>query len=91
MSESGRVGRQRAGLGALLLGKLADSAAAQSIRRLSGHVLAGNDGMCGLLCSDLGGGCLLRLVCGVALPQQQCHADAGEYGTAQGQVPQRIP
>ena len=35
-----------------------------------------------VLCSDLGGGCLLRLVCGVALPQQQCHADAGEYGTA---------
>ena len=33
----------------------------------------------------------LRLVCGVALPQQQCHADAGEYGTAQGQVPQGIP
>ena len=40
---------QRAGLGALLLGKLADSAAAQGIRRLSGDVLADNDGMRGLL------------------------------------------
>ncbi len=40
---------QRAGLGALLLGKLVDSAAAQGIRRLSGDVLADNDGMCRLL------------------------------------------
>ena len=40
---------QRAGLGALLLGKLADSAAARGIRRLSGDVLADNDGMCRLL------------------------------------------
>ena len=40
---------QRAGLGALLLGMLADSAAAQGIRRLSGDVLADNDGMCRLL------------------------------------------
>lgn len=40
---------QRAGLGALLLDKLADSAAAQGIRRLSGDVLADNDEMCRLL------------------------------------------
>jgi acetyltransferase len=40
---------QRAGLGALLLGKLVDSAGAQDIRRLSGDVLADNDAMCRLL------------------------------------------
>jgi acetyltransferase len=40
---------QRAGLGALLLGKLSDSAAAQGIRRLSGDVLADNEGMRSLL------------------------------------------
>ena len=40
---------QRAGLGALLLGKLADSAAAQGIRGLSGDVLANNDEMRRLL------------------------------------------
>jgi acetyltransferase len=40
---------QRAGLGALLLGKLSDSAAAQGIRHLSGDVLADNDGMRRLL------------------------------------------
>jgi acetyltransferase len=40
---------QRAGLGALLLGKLSDSAAAQGIRRLSGDVLADNEGMRRLL------------------------------------------
>jgi acetyltransferase len=40
---------QRSGLGALLLGMLADSAAAQSIRRLSGDVLADNEGMQRLL------------------------------------------
>jgi hypothetical protein len=39
----------RAGLGALLLGMLADSAAAQGIRRLSGDVLADNEAMCRLL------------------------------------------
>jgi acetyltransferase len=40
---------QGAGLGALLLGKLAASATAQGIRRLSGDVLADNDRMCRLL------------------------------------------
>jgi len=40
---------QRAGLGALLLSMLADSAAAQGIRRLSGDVLADNESMCRLL------------------------------------------
>ena len=40
---------QQAGLGALLLGKLAASAAAQGIRRLSGDVLADNERMCRLL------------------------------------------
>lgn len=40
---------QRAGLGVLLLGKLAASASAQGIRRLSGDVLADNDRMCSLL------------------------------------------
>lgn len=40
---------QRTGLGALLLGMLADSAAAKGIRRLSGDVLADNEAMCRLL------------------------------------------
>jgi acetyltransferase len=40
---------QRAGLGSILLGMLADTAAAQGIRRLSGDVLADNEGMCRLL------------------------------------------
>lgn len=40
---------QRAGLGSILLGVLADTAAAQGIRRLSGDVLADNEGMCRLL------------------------------------------
>jgi acetyltransferase len=43
---------QRAGLGMLLLGKLAASAAAQGVRRLSGDVLADNDGMRRLLNQD---------------------------------------
>lgn len=40
---------QRAGLGLVLLDKLAASAAAQGVRRLSGDVLADNDAMSGLL------------------------------------------
>jgi len=40
---------QRAGLGMLLLGTLAASAAARGVRRLSGDVLADNDGMRRLL------------------------------------------
>lgn len=40
---------QRAGLGALLLGMLADSAAERGIRRLSGDVMAENEEMCRLL------------------------------------------
>jgi acetyltransferase len=43
---------QRAGLGMLLLGKLVASAAAQGVRRLSGDVLADNDGMRRLLNQD---------------------------------------
>ncbi len=43
---------QRAGLGMLLLGKLAASAAAQGLRHLSGDVLADNDGMRRLLNQD---------------------------------------
>jgi acetyltransferase len=43
---------QRAGLGMLLLGKLVASAAAQGVRRLSGDVLADNDGMRRLLKQD---------------------------------------
>ena len=40
---------QRAGLGLLMLGKLAASAAAKGVRRLSGDVLADNDAMSRLL------------------------------------------
>jgi acetyltransferase len=40
---------QRAGLGSILLGMLADTAAAQGIRRLSGDVLADNEAMCRLM------------------------------------------
>jgi acetyltransferase len=40
---------QRAGLGSMLLGMLADTAAAQGIRRLSGDVLADNEAMCRLV------------------------------------------